>query len=1020
MFIDRYLNFYRILLYWMLFIIIIITFVDGQQNDDDDGGGGGDHQSMQFNVDLKFPITIDPINQYKQQQQQQQQQQQSFDNNYVPFFSSLVAINGHEDQQFILMGSPNFLDSNVQDHLITGAVFSCPVMTNSSNCNRILVNDKVEIFGSNLHYQQTNKSLFGMTIQLTNQTVIICAPNWVGPDDTPEGICFAMDGQEPTKQRVVFKYVRETLVRSNRPYESHNLFGFSIAYNHRDNDLLFGLPGFKDFSGAVCRVSENLTVEKIKLPDYRKTTTNTYSGYSVAYYALDESFDAVLASTPKYLNFKGKIELIDTNSRQVLATFMSKNDTMAEFYGATMLVVDIDGDSQQELLVGAPFYSISSKRREIGRVYLYGNIRQSIIGARRLYSEQIIISPSKVAGSRFGANLAAVDLNLDRFKEVIISAPFEENVDRSSTGAIYIYYSTWRGLDIENFKRIAPENLGQQNQLGFGFNVWTKTDFDSNGYVDLVIGTLQRSFVLRSYPIININASMEFEPRGINFSDIRNCKSRQYPCFLITYCIDLSSNRFQFSQYELTFNIVISVTDRNLDLKEERVLQKRHNQTIHSKSNRYCSNEQPIRIELKNKEDIFDIITPIEVQLSIELQQSKQMEEFCPHCPVANSFHIYQDIGFEHGCVHQFCLSKLMLDANFKYGSIIIKDKIIEGQYNTFDVSALITNLGESSINTQMIIRMNPVLLNLMPSSDFSRCHSIDTENVYRCNVNKLMITKQKEKFVLRFEAQSIQSRYVYWDFELKTSSQIDPGSQLRFQKNITILKEAQFVMRMQMENHYNFSNFVSTNVDGAYVQFEVPWMIEMEQPFQYRCNKIRQGLEKSVRLDLVNGTLKMSCSENPHGCSKYQCKLNRFESGFRMKNFDITLLFISSRIKPSIKYREVILEPSFSLYPNDSIFFLSNEPFDEVKPFFWFNRQNNEENERYQNMIIFGSAGLGIIIIILTTCILIKYGFFKRKKFEELKKERMSMMINPTTMMLPTMDNAGGHQEIHQIGSIS
>ena len=311
-----------------------------------------------------------------------------------------------------------------------------------------------------------------MTIQLTNQTVIICAPNWVGPDDTPEGICFAMDGQEPTKQRVVFKYVRETLVRSNRPYESHNLFGFSIAYNHRDNDLLFGLPGFKDFSGAVCRVSENLTVEKIKLPDYRKTTTNTYSGYSVAYYALDESFDAVLASTPKYLNFKGKIELIDTNSRQVLATFMSKNDTMAEFYGATMLVVDIDGDSQQELLVGAPFYSISSKRREIGRVYLYGNIRQSIIGARRLYSEQIIISPSKVAGSRFGANLAAVDLNLDRFKgkifffkldfdnfetyisftEVIISAPFEENVDRSSTGAIYIYYSTWRGLDIENFK----------------------------------------------------------------------------------------------------------------------------------------------------------------------------------------------------------------------------------------------------------------------------------------------------------------------------------------------------------------------------------------------------------------------------------------------------------------------------------------------------------------------------------------------------------------------------------------
>ena len=86
--------------------------------------------------------------------------------------------------------------------------------------------------------------------------------------------------------------------------------------------------------------------------------------------------------------------------------------------------------------------------------------------------------------------------------------------------------------------------------------------------------------MLRSYPIININASMIFEPRGINFSDIRHCKGTQYPCFLTTYCIDLSSNRFQFSQHELTFNIIISVPDRNLDLKEERVLQKRYNQTI--------------------------------------------------------------------------------------------------------------------------------------------------------------------------------------------------------------------------------------------------------------------------------------------------------------------------------------------------------------------------------------------------------------------------------------------------------
>lgn len=65
---------------------------------------------------------------------------------------------------------------------------------------------------------------------MTNEALIICAPNWIGRDDTPEGICFSFD-KISLKQKAIFKYPRETLVRANRPYESHNLFGISVSYN---------------------------------------------------------------------------------------------------------------------------------------------------------------------------------------------------------------------------------------------------------------------------------------------------------------------------------------------------------------------------------------------------------------------------------------------------------------------------------------------------------------------------------------------------------------------------------------------------------------------------------------------------------------------------------------------------------------------------------------------------------------------------------------------------------------------
>lgn len=102
-------------------------------------------------------------------------------------------------------------------------------------------------------------------------------------------------------------------------------------------------------------------------------------------------------------------------NQNILQTLYGKNDTVGEFFGAVIQPVDIDNND--EILVSAPFYSINAKQREIGRVYLFKNVRNSLLGYR--FSFDILLSPNKKPGSRFGTTIASIDLNLDRFNGLV-------------------------------------------------------------------------------------------------------------------------------------------------------------------------------------------------------------------------------------------------------------------------------------------------------------------------------------------------------------------------------------------------------------------------------------------------------------------------------------------------------------------------------------------------------------------------------------------------------------------------
>ena len=102
---------------------------------------------------------------------------------------------------------------------------------------------------------------------------------------------------------------------------------------------------------------------------------------------------------------------------------------MGEYYGFSLVTVDLTGDGYDELLVGAPMYSTSTNP-EVGRVYVYRNTGVSLIYEfnREFISIffpyqgnfsffQHLIAPSSSQYVRFGHSIANLgDINGDGFE----------------------------------------------------------------------------------------------------------------------------------------------------------------------------------------------------------------------------------------------------------------------------------------------------------------------------------------------------------------------------------------------------------------------------------------------------------------------------------------------------------------------------------------------------------------------------------------------------------------------------
>ncbi|OAD60277.1 Integrin alpha-PS2 [Eufriesea mexicana] len=248
------------------------------------------------------------------------------------------------------------------------------------------------------------------------------------------------------------------------------------------------------------------------------TEDDSYMGYSVTtgdFFGNGDSGTAV--GVPRGSELLGKVILFTsnmTNPRNVTG------EQMGAYFGYAVASGDIDGDGLDDLIVGAPMYTVPDNPEmtiETGRVYV---IYQSV-GPEKF--RKIDSRDGESNRGRFGLSLATLgDIDRDGYGDFVVGAPYG---GLRGHGAVYIYNGSPTGVQEKYSQVIYAENLDVPMET-FGFSVAGGLDLEGNNYPDLVVGAYESGTAafFRSRPVIQVDSyvSFDLESKLISLDD-RNC-----------------------------------------------------------------------------------------------------------------------------------------------------------------------------------------------------------------------------------------------------------------------------------------------------------------------------------------------------------------------------------------------------------------------------------------------------------------------------------------------------------------
>lgn len=144
------------------------------------------------------------------------------------------------------------------------------------------------------------------------------------------------------------------------------------------------------------------------------------------------------------------------------ANVLLVGDSTGDNFGLSLITQDVDGDTVDDLLIGAPSAS-SPGVDNSGVVYLYTGSDQ---GISTLFDVAIY---GNQAEERFGSDLGAGDINGDGSTDVIVGAYYSDVDDVEQAGRVYLY--TEMGVSHSVISKPSFSIEGKASKEWFGFAV---------------------------------------------------------------------------------------------------------------------------------------------------------------------------------------------------------------------------------------------------------------------------------------------------------------------------------------------------------------------------------------------------------------------------------------------------------------------------------------------------------------------------------------------------------------------
>uniref|UniRef100_A0A8C7E2M5 Integrin subunit alpha 11 n=1 Tax=Naja naja TaxID=35670 RepID=A0A8C7E2M5_NAJNA len=551
--------------------------------------------------------------------------------------------------------------------------------------------------------------------------------------------------------------------------EKDNVTRYAVAVSHLWGMNTFSVGAY-DWNGAILKETSSGKVVPHResylqeFPDELKNH-GAYLGYTVTSVVSTRLERIYVAGAPRF-NHTGKVIVFTMHTNRSLTIHQSlTGEQIGAYFGSEISSVDVDGDGITDiLLVGAPMYF--SEGRERGKVYIYS------LKENQFVPNGALKDLPGYQNSRFGSCIASVpDLNQDSYSDVVVGAPLEDE----HQGALYIFHGYRENLIRRYKQRIAAADLSP-GFMYFGSSIHGNLDMNEDKLVDLAVGSRGSAVLLWSRSVVQINATLQFEPSKINIFTkdcVRNGKEATCLSAFVCFTAVFLSAHFQAAHVALNYNLTIDerryFPRAHLDENGERL--------AHKAAALLAGQEHCDRMDF-HVLDTADYVKPVTFSVDYALKSPETGPVMDDGWPTS----LKVAVPFWNGCnEHEHCIPNLVLDAKtdvptaMEYCRRVLRKShsdcsaytlsfdtsifVIESARRRVAVEALLENRGENAYNTILNISFsrNLQFASLIQKDDPDiniECMSEEKHsNSKLCNVSfPFFRAKAKVAFRLDFE----------------------------------------------------------------------------------------------------------------------------------------------------------------------------------------------------------------------------------------------------------------------------